>query len=219
MKFKVLLALGALIMVTGCATSRSVVSLGTQPAYNNANPVEGTAVKITAVDARVFELKPSTPDIPSLKDGAIDNKDTTSRAIGRKRNGYGKALGDILLPEGQTVSNVVGGAVTNAFRQAGYRVLSPGDAGYDQAVPVDAQIKQYWSWVNMGFWTIKLSCRSEVLVTAPLPGLKAGLNVQSLAEKSTAAAFESDWQDIATEGLAKLTTDLASKLPRQTAAQ
>lgn len=212
-----LLAIAALVMVTGCATSRSVLTVNSAPSYNTSNPAEGVAVKLKTTDAREFQTKPPSPDIPSLKDGDIHNQSTTSRAIARKRNGYGKALGDVLLPEGQTVANLTEEAIAASFRQAGYRVLRAGDAGFDKATTVDAQIKQYWSWVTIGFWAVTMHCRAEVVVTAPLPGLSSGIRVESLSEKSLSAAFESDWQDIASQGLTKLTSDLAGKLPRQTA--
>jgi uncharacterized lipoprotein YajG len=221
MKLKIgnVLAIVALVFVTGCATSRSVVSVGNPTAYNNTNPSDGIAVKIVATDARSFELKPATPDIPSLKDGAIGNTAVTSRAIGRKRNGYGKALGDVLLPDGQTVAMITQNALANGFRQAGYRVLNAGDPGFDQAVQVDAQVRQYWSWVSIGFWAITLHCRVEAEMTAPLDGLRTGLHVDALAEKQAAAAFEEDWQNIANEGLSVFTTNVAQKLPRHTAAR
>lgn len=218
MKMKLVMALTALVMVTGCATSRSVVSVGAQGSYNNANPAEGVAVKIETVDARTFEMKPPTPDIPSLKDGAITNQATTSRAIGRKRNGYGRALGDILLPEGQTVAQVAGDAIEHGFRQSGYRVLKTGDAGYERAISVSAKIKQYWAWVDIGFWALTLHSRAEVVLTSSLAGLESGLVVESEAQKQSGAAFETDWQDIATKGLTELTSEIAKKLPRQTVA-
>src|SRR6202012_1854397 len=102
-----------------------------------------------------------TPHEPSLKDDDINNKSVTSRAIGRKRSGWGEAPGDGLLPEGDSVSARVGAALADGFRQAGYRVLASGDAGYDQAVPVTATIKQYWSWEEMGF-VFGLNCRAEI---------------------------------------------------------
>lgn len=217
MKLKIALALAALLMVTGCATSRSVVSIGSQGVYNNANPIEGQAVKIEVADVRVFEARPPTPDIPSLKDGDIRNTATTTRAIGRKRNGYGRALGDILLPEGQTVAMITTDAIANGFKQAGYRVLKAGDPGYEQAADVKIKLKQYWSWVDIGFWALTLHCRAEVEMTGPVTGLEKGLVVISEAQQQAGAAFEETWQEIANEGLSALTKEVAQKLPRQTA--
>lgn len=209
----------AVTLLGGCATSRSVVAVGTTPAYQSSNPAEGIPVKLTAIDARVFEARPATPDIPSLKNGEITNAAITSRAIARKRNGYGRALGDVLLPEGQTVADIVGSAVGASFKEAGYRVVKPGEQGFDEALPVEARINQYWSWMNPGFWTITLSCRAEVTVTAPLAGFEEGRKILATAEKSGQAAFEDDWQDVANQGLAELTRVLSREIPRQTAAR
>jgi hypothetical protein len=214
---KLLLSIVAAMLLAGCATSRSVVAVQAAPSYQSANPADGTAIKLVTTDVRKFELAPATPDIPSLKNGEITNTAITSRAIARKRNTYGKALGDVLLPEGQTVATTVESAVAAGFREAGYRVLRPGDPGFEDAVAVDAQVNQYWSWTNMG-WALTLNCRSEVTLTAPLPGMETGLNVTALADKSVQAAFESDWQDIASRGLTELTRSVSHALPRRTAA-
>ena len=112
------------------------------------NPIQGREVKIVRVtDRRTFQLKPSDPSTPSLKDGQIDNPAITSRAIARKRSGYGKAMGDILLPEGHTVEQLVGTALTRGLRGAGYRVLLQGQEGYEQAVPLEADIRRFWTWI------------------------------------------------------------------------
>ncbi len=51
-------------------------------------------------DDRKFQDKPASADIPSLKgeqsNATVEEK---ARAVARKRNGYGKALGDILLKD------------------------------------------------------------------------------------------------------------------------
>lgn len=70
-------------------------------------------------DRRVFEADPDDPSTPSLKGGEIHNTATTSRAIARKRGGFGKAWGDILLPEGRTVAHLMEEALTRAFQDAG----------------------------------------------------------------------------------------------------
>lgn len=71
---------------------------------------------ISAVDERVFQIDPRSADIPSLKnDEEVNDASITQRAIGRKRNGFGKGLGDVVLPSGRTVSQLVGNAVATAY--------------------------------------------------------------------------------------------------------
>src|SRR4051812_33678497 len=95
------LVVGAL---AGCATGRDVIT----PKFEAAeNPAQGVPVRIVKVeDTRSFEIKPGTPSTPSLMDDNLNDGAIRSRAIARKRNGYGMALGDILVPEGQTIAQL-----------------------------------------------------------------------------------------------------------------
>ncbi|WP_397444433.1 hypothetical protein [Pseudomonas chlororaphis] len=73
----------------GCATSRSVVDIdGSEVASGN-----GQKGVINVLDERRFEADPRSADIPSLKNGEINDKAITERAIARKRSGYGMGLG------------------------------------------------------------------------------------------------------------------------------
>lgn len=84
-------------VLTVCATSRGVV---VPQMTTGTNPQQGVAVRIVTVeDKRIFQIKPKDPSIPSLMDDNIGDKDLKSRAVGRKRNSFGKVLGDVMLPE------------------------------------------------------------------------------------------------------------------------
>ncbi|WP_336605487.1 hypothetical protein [Stutzerimonas stutzeri] len=71
---------------------------------------------ITTIDERTFESKPRSAGIPSLKGGEINDTSITERAFARKRNGFGKALGDVVLPSGRTDSQLVGSVVAMPTR-------------------------------------------------------------------------------------------------------
>ena len=202
-----------LVALSGCATSRSTV----QPAIEAAaNPDNGVPIKFATVrDLRVFELEPKRPDIPSLRDGEIANTELTVRAIGRKRNGFGKALGDVLLPEGETVANTVQASVANAFRNSGYRVLDPSEPDFEGAAPVTIEIRQCWSWINMGFWALTLSNRIEAEIRAPLPGIENGMTTKSEVSDTMVAIFEDDWSEIMAKGLADFQKKLENQLPHK----
>lgn len=200
----------------GCATSRSVV--GVEQGAVAPAPDRGEAVRIARVtDARVFSANPPQADMPSLNKDDVGNAELTARAIGRKRGGFGLALGDVLLPPGQTVGGLVGEAVAAGFRKAGYRVLGQDDPGYAQAVPVEATVRQFWGWFSPGFWSVRVTNRSEVLVQVPLPVLKDGAVVRGGAVISGGAIFESDWQAVTANGARNLSDNIAATLNGQPA--
>ena len=116
----------ALVLLAGCATNRAEVDVDVLPPGNTQTPApsNGKKVFVSAVDERVFQVKPDSFDIPSLKHDEIDDKSITERAIARKRNNFNWAIGDVLLPKGRTVAGLVSDAVASAYRQAGYEVVS-----------------------------------------------------------------------------------------------
>jgi len=166
----IMLTVFAVVFFTGCATSRGIMPL-TVPAAGEAQTSRNVTVYISSVtDARVFESRPKSPDIPSLRGGSASQatEDIKARAIARKRNGFGKALGDILLPEDQTVSSVMREMVASAFRSAGYKVAdSPANA-----VSLDVTIDKYWSWINMGAWALTITAHAETDIKATYPDKK-----------------------------------------------
>ncbi len=211
-----LVLLVAVAGLSGCATSRSVVE-PTVP--KSENPAQGPAIKIVQVlDNRGFAIGAEAPDTPSLSDDDIQNRATTSRAIARKRNTYGKALGDVLLPESMTVADITKSALEQAFRESGYRVFSPGQPGYDEAVPVTVSIRQFWAWMTPGFWAIALEHRGDLTLQGPVAPLQQGLTVESYVRETMQMAPESSWRDIVSKGLADLIAKTKAKLMPRTAA-
>ena len=212
---------GAMLMallatLAGCATSRSTLDLseGKTATPAVAQPAEGPAVKIVGVeDKRVFTIDPGDPSHPSLKnDDEDDNKAITNRAIARKRNTYGEALGDVMLPEGDTVTAHVTQALTDGFRQGGYRVLASGDAGYDQATPVTAVIKQFWAWAQPGFWEAKMHAIAEIELDGNLPALTPAQTVTAQSTIGIQIGTDSNWRKVIDLGLQNISTKVADTL-------
>src|SRR5471032_2731500 len=100
---KMLMAFMCLFALSACAVSRSEVAI---PGQSSTQQETGIAVALLSpVDARWFEAAPKVPSIPSLKEPTqITDTQITSRAVGRKRNSYGMAMGDVLLTPPQTAS-------------------------------------------------------------------------------------------------------------------
>jgi len=198
-------------LLTGCAAGRTVVPAGIGA---GSNPAQGEAVRLEEVrDARTFSASPPSPEMPSLMNAdEIQTPAITRRAVARKRGGFGNALGDVLLPEGQSVAQLVSEAVSRAFRVSGYRVLAPGDADYASAVPVQVRIDKFWSWFTPGFASVALEFQGEIFLKGALPPLREGRAVSASLEERMQAVFEDDWRAIVNKGLERLSVETGAVL-------
>jgi ribosomal protein L11 len=200
-----------MLALSACAVNRSTVAVDVPEA--TAGTKNGVSVKILEVtDNRVFEFRPGVPQVPSLSESEQNNKSVEARAIGRKRNGFGKALGDVLLPEDQTIAGLVEKTVTNAFLEAGFTVVKADDAAYGDAIPVKTGVVKFWSWIEWGFTQLPLHTISEIEIVAPIGELKEGMKVENEVVKSHFAVVESDWQKNMTAALAELQAKIVEKL-------
>jgi hypothetical protein len=210
--FSVLLA----IFIHGCATSRGVLDVRV-PAVRD--PSEGRVVKITRViDSRAFTRDPPQPSMPSLMQGEIYDPAVTKRAIARKRNTYGKAMGDILLPEGRSVTQLVKETLTSALRRAGYRVAEPGDPDDAQAHAIEANVRQFWSWMTPGFSRITLNFEATVVIRDAGSDNARALKVSAAHVLKSPVADTEAWAQVVDGGLKSLSRNLARTLrPRPSA--
>lgn len=206
-----LVAMVIVLLVTGgCAANRWVLDTNVEP---HGNPTSGKAVQIMRVtDRRMFEADPDDPSTPSLKGGEIDNTAITSRAIARKRGGFGNAWGDILLPEGHTVAHLMEEALTRAFQDAGYRVVGKNDAQTNGAIPVEADIEKFWTWMTPGFWALTLECKTRVQVKAAIAPFQAGEYVEGYARESAQIAPAGTWMETVNKGLDDFVRNLRDRL-------
>lgn len=198
----------AVLVLAGCVASRSVLDVDVA---EHENPVEGQLVYLRNVsDDRVFQVDPPKPNIPSLKyDDDIKNKAITDRAIARKRNGWRKAMGDILLPEGETVAGLVRAEVTNSLRQVGYRVVDSEPEASDFST-LDVSVKKFWSWVNPGFWKGYIKFQGNIALSSHDPRLN--MAVFADFEERALIAASSQWLQTVNGGLTKLGGQLRKRL-------
>ncbi len=134
----------------GCSSigtmDRSVVTLPPAPTAA-ALSASAPAVVIRSVsDERHFEVAPRNPSTPSLGPDGGDAS-VEARAIGRKRNGYGAAVGDVLLAPGQTVEGLMREHIVSAFQQAGVSVIDE-SAATPETPRVDVRIERFWTWLH-----------------------------------------------------------------------
>ncbi len=209
-------ALAALfcVVVSGCATTRSEIKLASPPvaAASTAPSTGRTAVIRSVKDERVFVESPSEPSTPSLGlEGASNaSAEVKARAVGRKRNTYGKALGDLQLDSGQTVESVVRDNTSVALKQAGYDVKATvADAGATPLI-IDIHVKEFWAWLRPGFWAITLN--SRIATDFDISGASAPVQVGGVAEEKTAMATDSAWMQVIDTALKDYRAQVVSKL-------
>lgn len=202
---------GLVWIVSGCATNRGIVDV--QIAVPQ-NPAAGKAVAITRVtDNRQFEVAPKEASIPSLKNPKeIENKDIRLRAIGRKRNSYGKALGDILLPENRTVEDLVQEALVRSFRESGYYVVDDPEAYEGRATMIEADIEQFWAWFTPGFWAVSLQFESIVNIKGDIPAFQDGETVKGHVELHSQAAGTRAWTNTINKGIDAFVAEVSKLL-------
>ena len=207
-----LILMASLTALTGCATSRSEIKLSV-PVTTSANSASSpgkTAVIRLVKDERVFEEVPQDPSTPSLGlEGSTQaTAETKSRAIGRKRNTFGKALGDVLLQSGQTVESVIRENLRAALEQAGYQVKTEDTAGPSPLV-VEVHIKQFWAWFQPGFWALTL--KANISTDLILSGTQSPTTISVHSEESRQIATESAWMDIVGKALEAYRTEAVAK--------
>ncbi|MHA6639057.1 flagellar biosynthesis protein [Stutzerimonas frequens] len=190
------------VSMVGCATSRSVVDV-TVPVLTGTT---GQKVVITTIDERAFEAKPRSADIPSLKGGEINDSSITGRAYARKRNGYGMALGDVVLPSGRTVSQLVGSAVANAYTQSGYQVVEGPGADARQ---VTVHVKEFWTWFSPGFASVSVNNKANL--TIETDG-RAPMAIATEVNDGMQFVTDSDWANVTSQGLQEVTAAVGKKL-------
>ena len=204
-KVVMLLAVSAVILLTGCATSRSVLSVN-QSDTEIVTQQTGKQVFINSVsDQRVFQENPKTQDIPSLGFGGAESATVAikKRAIGRKRNGFGKALGDILLEENQTVETVMRNTLKQSFAGIGYSVVDDEDSIDRNTLMVDAEIEKFWAYMTPGFWAITLTADISTKLTLTNNGVN-GTTMKEISVKSEGKyqmGTESNWIEIIDKAL------------------
>jgi hypothetical protein len=210
-------ACAGLLLLSACATSRGILPIEVPTAEN---PSAQLAYRIDEVrDVRAFERAPGRPSIPSLKGGEIDDATITARAIARKRNTYGRALGDILLPEGDSVAGVTRRALVRALRESGLRVVEEGDAAWADSRPVSAEVRQFWAWLVPGFWALTLNFEMRVLVRTDLGSFRDGVEIAGAAQRRPQTAGTGAWRNTIDQGLEDFDRSLKAAVERELAAQ
>jgi hypothetical protein len=208
--FTIALLSGACFL-NGCATSRGAVSLVT-PTSDKLTTSNGIEIYIhSVVDKRIFEVAPKSPNIPSLDPAEPQNNAIKLRAIARKRNTFGKGLGDILLNEGQTVESVIYDSLRQAFIEGGYTVIENNANMSKSSHVVDVQINKFWSWMNPGFWAITLSTEIETDITVKKANDGDNKTIYVKASDSFQTGVDGNWLSVMNGALKDYISEVKAK--------
>ena len=127
---------------------------------NESSLTSKTVIIDNYTDNRVFATNADSPDKPTYDPSRGLDEETKSKIIARKRNGFGKALGDIVLAKGLTSEELIKSIFSHAFVESGYRIVTEDPVG--KAVHVDIVFDKFWGWFRPGFWTISVYANTEL---------------------------------------------------------
>jgi hypothetical protein len=205
-----ILFVGLFLFASGCATSRGIVDVKVS---SSESPAGGLAVKVISVaDSRKFEVAPKAQSTPSLSEEEIKDANIRSRAIGRKRNTYGKALGDFLLPEGKTVQGLVKDALSKALREKGYAVVEASSINYEKAIPLEADINQLWTFMTPGFWALTLEFETIVNIQGDVFQNSNEEQIRGYSRMSAQTGAESNYIEVMQNGIDNFIDNFKKKL-------
>lgn len=215
MKCRSMIALTIVLLASGCAANRGLMTLSVPPATATAS--HGIPVYIDRIaDNRVFEDKPAQPSTPSLKGGKATSEGEAikARAIARKRNGYGMALGDILLEGDQSVIGVMRDLLQESFKGAGYRIVDERSQLGEEGLEVDASIEKFWAWFTPGFFAVAMESQIETALQVTQGEEQREVHVRAHGRNSGQSGREGNWIEAYRRGFEDYRVKLAEAFPR-----
>jgi hypothetical protein len=181
----------AVVFQTGCVTGRRTLSLPISTHESHA-ATQGRVYIATVTDNRRFQNKPSDPSVPSI-DGDVTklSAQEKDKMIGRQRNTFGKAMGDIGLAENDSVTKRTRLLGSEGLRRRGYDVIDDPTSPTTVRVSID----EFWAWGTPGFWALtfeaKLQC--TISVTGPA-GVRTAI-VKGYGINHGQVAKDVNWQE------------------------
>jgi hypothetical protein len=142
-------------------------------------------------DARHFENKPSSPSTPSI-DGDVKSMsaDQLATMIGRQRNGYGHAMGDVAITAPETVKTKMLELVKEGLARSGYSVgASPTGEN-----AVNVKIEEFWAWFTPKFVVLTFEARIKCAVTIKRGEKTSSLTVVGYGSNQGQVASDPNWQ-------------------------
>lgn len=180
----------AVFTLTGCVTGTRNIDLAT-PDYSNEKNVTGAIYIAVINDKRGFEQKPRDPSTPSVKGNlSSTSKDKLSTLIGRQRNSYGAAMGDVALPEGVTVQDKVRELLTTGLESRGYEIVD--DKNAPNQVEID--VEKFWAWFSPGMWSVSFESNLHCKIDFELPSENMTIDVTGYGINKGQVASDANWK-------------------------
>lgn len=200
-------------ILTGCATTRGVIDVS-RAISNDVVSSENTKSVIidNYTDNRQFSTNSSSPDQPTYDpDKGLDD-DTKSRIIARKRNTYGKALGDIVLKEGLTTEQLIKNTVSQAFYKAGYNVVT--EDPDNKAVHTNIVVDKMWGWLALGWWSVGIRTNADITLEMSYNNKTDSIHSYKEEELRCQLPLTADWEDTIIKNLENIRDDLSEKIKK-----
>jgi len=200
--------LALVALQTGCVVGRRTFDLPVPAAAVVPEASRGSVHIASVTDDRKFENKPSDPSVPSI-DGDVSKMSTALKdhMIGRQRNTWGHAMGDISLPPDESVTRKARVLVEQGLRSAGYRVTDDPKAANSVAISVN----EFWAWTTPGFVSLtfeaKIGCALTVHGT---DGSTHTAMVRGYGKNSGQVGSDGNWQEAYAPAFADFEKNLGS---------
>ncbi|GHA20273.1 hypothetical protein GCM10008090_32820 [Arenicella chitinivorans] len=189
--FKLTIVLLALLSSTACVTGTRNLQNLEIPEYTSDKSGAGLVFIGPIVDKRGFEQKPKDPSTPSVKgDLSSVSAETRATLIGRQRNGYGKAMGDVALPVGVTVQDKMHALLKTGLESRGYTVVD--DANAETRVAVD--INEFWAWFSPGFVSVSFESKLQSDLSVESANGKKAISVSGYGLNKGQVASDANWE-------------------------
>jgi hypothetical protein len=181
----------AVVFQAGCVTGRRSLSLPVST-HDAPSATRGQVYIGTVTDNRQFQNKPSDPSIPSI-DGDVTKLSATEkdRMIGRQRNTWGKAMGDIGLKDNDSVTKRVRLLVEEGLRRKGYGVTDDPRAPVAVAVSVD----EFWGWGTPGFFALTFEAKIQCTISVTNAAVERKAIVKGYGMNHGQVAKDVNWQE------------------------
>jgi len=149
-----------LVLQTGCVTGRRQLAL-TVPTAASTPATAGRVFLKSVTDDRQFQNKPDDPSTPSINGDVTKlSAQDMDRMIGRQRNGFGHAMGDISLAGNGTVTQQGRSLIEQSLNRIGYQLTSDPAAPNAMTVSID----KFWSWMTPGFFALTFEAQIQFAI-------------------------------------------------------